>query len=62
MLIAAAFIALAWLTAPPPCKPGDLGLFIGDLRIAGLAMTAHPTTVNRSVVHVPGRWAPTGAS
>jgi hypothetical protein len=26
------------------------------------AMTAHPITVNRSLVHVPERWAPTGAS
>ena len=32
--ILAAFIARAWLTAPPPCKPG-LELFIGDMRMAG---------------------------
>jgi hypothetical protein len=34
-MLIAAFIALAWLTAPPPCKPRDLGLFIGDMRMAG---------------------------
>jgi hypothetical protein len=33
--VLAAFIPLAWLTAPARCKPGDLGLFIGDMRIAG---------------------------
>jgi hypothetical protein len=34
VMLIAAFIALAWLKAPPPGKPGDLGLFIGDMRIA----------------------------
>jgi hypothetical protein len=33
--ILAAFIALASLMAPALCKPGDLGLFIGDMRMAG---------------------------
>jgi hypothetical protein len=32
--ILAACIALASLTTPARCKPGDLGLFIGDMRIA----------------------------
>jgi hypothetical protein len=35
VLLVAAFIALAWLTAPPPRKPGNLSLLIGEMRIAG---------------------------
>jgi hypothetical protein len=34
-MLIAAFIALAWLTAPPPYKPRGLGLFIDDMRMAG---------------------------
>jgi hypothetical protein len=43
------------------CKPSDLGFvhLIDDMRVP--AMTAHPITANRRALHVPEKWAPTGA-